>query len=179
MARRLFGGMKVNLPNPLQGEDEERKEAAADLAEAQEMLQRARTVFVNPDALYYIVTTESEDGIGIRETPDLKGARTGDDCAQFEFVEVDEIVEAEGEPTFLHLKDGRGWIFDTSPIDPDNPSAQRVAPCTLEDLKQAEAAVMEAKRVFHEVRGGKLLTPEEWAAEEEKKASAKDEGLFR
>lgn len=85
--------------------------------------------------LFYKVSTTNPYGIGIREEPDIDSARTGEDLLRGSIFQVDEIVETEGGFTYLHLADGRGWVFDTSPIDPENPSVQcldRIDPgCTL------------------------------------------------
>jgi len=85
--------------------------------------------------LFFLVTTESPYGIGIREEPDVNGPRTGEDLIRGSVFEVDDIIEMEDGPTYLHLADQRGWVFDTSPIDPENPSVQNLADvdpgCTL------------------------------------------------
>lgn len=85
--------------------------------------------------LFYKVTTDGPYGIGIRETPDVAGARTGEDLIRGTVFQVDEIIEQEEGPTYLHLADNRGWVFDTSPVSPENPSVRVLADdevgCTL------------------------------------------------
>uniref|UniRef100_A0A7S4WAH3 2Fe-2S ferredoxin-type domain-containing protein n=1 Tax=Alexandrium monilatum TaxID=311494 RepID=A0A7S4WAH3_9DINO len=77
--------------------------------------------------LFYRVITQGPYGIGIRAEPDVDGPRTGEDLIRGSVFEVDDILETEGGPTYLHLADGRGWVFDTTPIDPENPSVQSLA----------------------------------------------------
>lgn len=79
------------------------------------------------NGLYFRVTTEGAYGIGIRSVPDINGPRTGEDLIRGSVFEVDEAIEVEGEPTYLRLADGRGWVFDTTPLDPENPSVQNIA----------------------------------------------------
>ncbi|CAE8735260.1 unnamed protein product [Polarella glacialis] len=85
--------------------------------------------------LFYKVTTTGEYGIGIRKDPDIDSERTGDDLLRGTIFQVDEIVEVEDGPSYLHLADDRGWVFDTTPIDPENGSCislSSVEPgCTL------------------------------------------------
>lgn len=85
--------------------------------------------------LFYRVTTDGPYGIGIRAEPDVNGPRTGQDLIRGTVFEVDDIIEVENEPTYLHLADNRGWVFDTSPVDPKNPSVQKISDvdpgCTL------------------------------------------------
>eukprot|EP00931_Biecheleriopsis_adriatica_P114806 TRINITY_DN90701_c0_g1_i1.p1 TRINITY_DN90701_c0_g1~~TRINITY_DN90701_c0_g1_i1.p1 ORF type:complete len:548 (+),score=88.22 TRINITY_DN90701_c0_g1_i1:33-1646(+) len=84
---------------------------------------------------FYKVTTESVYGIGIRDAPDMDAPRTGEDLIRGTVFEVDEIVYVEDGPTYLHLADDRGWVFDTTPIDAENGSCialKDVEPgCTL------------------------------------------------
>mmetsp|Transcript_43915 Transcript_43915/g.82038 ORF Transcript_43915/g.82038 Transcript_43915/m.82038 type:complete len:519 (+) Transcript_43915:47-1603(+) len=85
---------------------------------------------------FYKVTTESPFGIGIRDEPDIDGPRTGEDLIRGSVFEVDEIVEVEdGDVTYLHLADQRGWVFDNSPREPDTPCVINLAEiepgCTL------------------------------------------------
>eukprot|EP00930_Biecheleria_cincta_P049586 TRINITY_DN34787_c0_g1_i1.p1 TRINITY_DN34787_c0_g1~~TRINITY_DN34787_c0_g1_i1.p1 ORF type:complete len:536 (+),score=84.93 TRINITY_DN34787_c0_g1_i1:38-1645(+) len=79
------------------------------------------------DGLFYKVTTDEPYGIGIRDEPAVESGRTGVDLIRGTIFEVDEIVETEGGPTFLHLADQRGWVFDTSPIDPEHPSCKKLS----------------------------------------------------
>mmetsp|Transcript_54556 Transcript_54556/g.119370 ORF Transcript_54556/g.119370 Transcript_54556/m.119370 type:complete len:517 (-) Transcript_54556:91-1641(-) len=74
------------------------------------------------NGLYYQVITEGAYGIGVREDPDIDSPRTGVDLVRGHVFEVDDIIEEEGKPTYLHLADDSGWVFDTSPIDPERPS---------------------------------------------------------
>eukprot|EP00419_Tripos_fusus_P021875 CAMPEP_0172719878 /NCGR_PEP_ID=MMETSP1074-20121228/75758_1 /TAXON_ID=2916 /ORGANISM="Ceratium fusus, Strain PA161109" /LENGTH=513 /DNA_ID=CAMNT_0013545277 /DNA_START=63 /DNA_END=1604 /DNA_ORIENTATION=- len=87
------------------------------------------------NGLHYRVVTKGAYGIGIRTEPDVAGPRTGDDLIRGDVFEVDDVVQIEGEPLYLRLADGRGWVFDTSTIDPENPSVQNIADvdpgCTL------------------------------------------------
>lgn len=71
---------------------------------------------------YYKVVTTNKYGIGIRSVPDFNGPRTGQDLMPGTIFEVDEIIEEEEGYTYLHLVDNRGWVFDTRPVDPENPS---------------------------------------------------------
>ncbi|CAE7745548.1 TATDN3, partial [Symbiodinium pilosum] len=84
---------------------------------------------------FYKVTTESPYGIGIRDEPDINGPRTGEDLIRGAVFEVDEMVEVEDELTYLHLADQRGWVFDNSAVDPENPCVINLAEiepgCTL------------------------------------------------
>mmetsp|Transcript_76357 Transcript_76357/g.210819 ORF Transcript_76357/g.210819 Transcript_76357/m.210819 type:complete len:523 (-) Transcript_76357:45-1613(-) len=87
------------------------------------------------NGLYFRVTTQGAYGIGIRAEPDMNGPRTGEDLIRGSVFEVDDIIETEDGPTYLHLADNRGWVFDTSPIDPENPSVENLTDvdpgCTL------------------------------------------------
>ena len=87
------------------------------------------------EGLFYKVTTDEPYGIGIRDEPCVESGRTGEDLIRGTIFEVDEIVEIEDGPTFLHLADQRGWVFDTSPIDPEQPSCKKLRDiepgCTL------------------------------------------------
>jgi len=87
------------------------------------------------NGLYFRVVTKGAYGIGIRTEPDVGGPRTGEDLIRGAVFEVDDVVQIDGEPLYLRLADGRGWVFDTSTIDPENPSVQNLADvepgCTL------------------------------------------------
>lgn len=76
--------------------------------------------------IFYQVCTKSVYGVGVREEPDFFSARTGKDIRRGEVFEVDDIVPVDGGPTYLKLADGTGWVFDTRPVDPDNPSVKNV-----------------------------------------------------
>jgi len=84
---------------------------------------------------YYRVITNGPFGIGIREDADIESQRTGEDLVRGTVFEVDEVRPTEDGPTYLHLADGRGWVFDMSPVDPENPSVQNLAevdgPCSV------------------------------------------------
>lgn len=84
---------------------------------------------------FYRVVTEGPYGIGIRETPDINGPRTGLDLFRGSVFQVDEVIEEEGSPTYLHLADGRGWVFDMTPVDPKTRTVENIAEaepgCTL------------------------------------------------
>jgi len=84
---------------------------------------------------FYKVTTENPYGIGIRDEPDIDGPRTGEDLIRGSVFEVDEIVEVEEDLTYLHLADQRGWVFDNSIFEPENPCVVNLAEiepgCTL------------------------------------------------
>eukprot|EP00437_Effrenium_voratum_P002303 CAMPEP_0181433294 /NCGR_PEP_ID=MMETSP1110-20121109/19215_1 /TAXON_ID=174948 /ORGANISM="Symbiodinium sp., Strain CCMP421" /LENGTH=506 /DNA_ID=CAMNT_0023556737 /DNA_START=36 /DNA_END=1556 /DNA_ORIENTATION=+ len=84
---------------------------------------------------FYKVTTETPYGIGIRDEPDINGPRTGEDLIRGAVFEVDEMVEVEDDITYLHLADQRGWVFDNSAKEPDNPCVINLAEiepgCTL------------------------------------------------
>jgi len=87
------------------------------------------------NGLYFRVITKGAYGIGIRAEPDVGGPRTGEDLIRGSVFEVDDVVQIEGEPLYLRLADGRGWVFDTSTMDPENPSVENIADvdpgCTL------------------------------------------------
>lgn len=84
---------------------------------------------------FYKVTTENPYGIGIRDEPDVDGPRTGEDLIRGSVFEVDEVVEVEEDLTYLHLADQRGWVFDNSIFEPENPCVVNLAEiepgCTL------------------------------------------------
>eukprot|EP00929_Paragymnodinium_shiwhaense_P063014 TRINITY_DN3150_c0_g1_i2.p1 TRINITY_DN3150_c0_g1~~TRINITY_DN3150_c0_g1_i2.p1 ORF type:complete len:512 (-),score=97.97 TRINITY_DN3150_c0_g1_i2:505-2040(-) len=61
---------------------------------------------------FYRVVTEGPYGIGIRQNPDINGARTGEDLIRGSVFEVDKVLEGEDGLTYLHLADNRGWVFD-------------------------------------------------------------------
>jgi len=87
------------------------------------------------DGNYYRVVTEGMHGMGIRVDADINSQRTGEDLIRGTVFEVDEVRPTEDGPTYLHLADGRGWVFDMAPVTPDNPSVQNLreveGPCTL------------------------------------------------
>jgi len=92
--------------------------------------------------IFYVVATEGAYGVGVRETADIRGARTGQDIIRGEVFEVDEIIYPgeydhpgpEGSKIeYLHLADNRGWVFDTK--DPEQVSVKALVDvepgCTL------------------------------------------------
>eukprot|EP00930_Biecheleria_cincta_P101894 TRINITY_DN93546_c0_g1_i1.p1 TRINITY_DN93546_c0_g1~~TRINITY_DN93546_c0_g1_i1.p1 ORF type:complete len:218 (+),score=28.91 TRINITY_DN93546_c0_g1_i1:33-656(+) len=159
IVRYLFqGGAKLEMPD-LSGD--KRKAAAMKLAMAKQALEEAQEFIASgaSDDRWYRVTTEGDDGIGIRETPDLEGARTGDDLKRGTIFEVTEVLEREDYPTFLCLADGRGWVFDTSPVDPENPSVQKIEGMfgTGQTLAELERDVEEARLELDSIRGAKKI----------------------
>eukprot|EP00440_Ansanella_granifera_P037607 gb/GFBE01040803.1/.p1 GENE.gb/GFBE01040803.1/~~gb/GFBE01040803.1/.p1 ORF type:complete len:210 (+),score=39.53 gb/GFBE01040803.1/:1-630(+) len=136
-----------------------RQDAAAALAKAKIALEEAldlQAKGLSHPGTWYQVTTEGEDGIGIRDEPELDGGRTGEDLVKGTRFDVDEIIETDGEPTFLRLADGKGYVFDTSPIDPENPSVKKLEGVFEggKTIAELEEDVKEARRVFDEIRGG-------------------------
>lgn len=69
---------------------------------------------------FYKVVTDGPYGIGVRAEPDKDGPRTGQDLIRGTIFEVDEIVEEKGKPTYLHLADDSGWVFDMRPVEPES-----------------------------------------------------------
>lgn len=137
---------------------DKKKEAALRLAKAKRALETAQEGFT----VYYSVTTVGEDGIGIRDTPEMDGERTGDNLPKGTIFEVDKVVEADGEPTWLRLKDGRGWVFDTYPIDPETPSAQRFKMNGPDGvIAVMEKEYEDAKENMARMRGARLRRPDE------------------
>merc|ERR1712205_124286 len=120
----------------------------------------------------YTVATDGEFGIGIRETPEVDGMRTGEDLLNGAVFEVTEIIEKEGQPTFLKLADGRGWVFDASPAEPDKKIVRKLADDErFENLEEVieglEMQVAQAKSFLAQVKGARTATAEE-AAEQDK-----------
>jgi len=76
--------------------------------------------------IYYKITTDSPYGIGVRAEPDAQGPRTGDDLARGAIFEVDRVIPVEGGPDYLRLADGRGWVFDTTPLDGEDGTCKRL-----------------------------------------------------
>mmetsp|Transcript_6535 Transcript_6535/g.15998 ORF Transcript_6535/g.15998 Transcript_6535/m.15998 type:complete len:483 (+) Transcript_6535:58-1506(+) len=87
------------------------------------------------EGLYYRVVTENPHGIGIRVEPDVNSQRTGEDLVRGAVFQVDDVVHSDDGPTYLHLADGRGWVFDMTPVTSDCPSVQNLqdvnGPCTV------------------------------------------------
>mmetsp|Transcript_47891 Transcript_47891/g.77708 ORF Transcript_47891/g.77708 Transcript_47891/m.77708 type:complete len:231 (-) Transcript_47891:67-759(-) len=157
-ARHFMGQIKLNTPDLLSG-GQERKDAALKLANAKKALEDRRESTEGSTGLWYRVITEGVDGIGIRETPALDGHKTGEDLVRGKVFEVDDVIEQEGERTWLRLKDGRGWVFDNSPVDLENPSAEKIE--GFDDVAELEEAYEVARREFAEARGAKLRTADE------------------
>lgn len=136
-----------------------RQKAAKRLAEAKFALEEAvelREAGVPGKGIWYKVVTDGEDGIGIRKAPRMDGPRV-EDLVRGTVFEVDDIVQKEGKPVWLHLEDGRGWVFDLTPVDPDTPTVVRIENAyddgkTIEEL---EADVEAARSEFDRIRGGK------------------------
>lgn len=83
--------------------------------------------------VYYRVITESPYGIGIRQEPDIDSQRIGEDLIRGSIFEVDEEWTNDKDGiTYLRLADGRGWVFDYSKVDPEQP--------TVENLRTASTA---------------------------------------
>ncbi|CAK9071806.1 unnamed protein product [Durusdinium trenchii] len=82
---------------------------------------------------FYKVTTENPYGIGIRDEPDVDGPRTGEDLIRGSVFEAADLVQED--LTYLHLADQRGWVFDNSIFEPENPCVVNLAEiepgCTL------------------------------------------------
>eukprot|EP00931_Biecheleriopsis_adriatica_P115050 TRINITY_DN90897_c0_g1_i1.p1 TRINITY_DN90897_c0_g1~~TRINITY_DN90897_c0_g1_i1.p1 ORF type:complete len:215 (+),score=46.13 TRINITY_DN90897_c0_g1_i1:35-679(+) len=159
VARHFFGEVKFEAPD---FSGDKRKKAALKLSQAKQALDQARELMESGQSApapgqWYRVITEGEFGIGIRKTPELDGPRTGDDLLRGTVFEVDEVLETEGAPTFLRLKDGSGWVFDTSPVDPENPSVEKLEDVLLEgiSISALEEEVEEARRELDAIRGGK------------------------
>ena len=136
---------------------ERRQKAAKRLAEAKMLLEEAlefKAAGVPGKGLWYKIVTEGEDGIGIRKAPRMDAPRV-EDLMRGSIFGVDDVVEKEGQPIWLHLEDGRGWVFDLTPVDPDTPTVQRIENAydgkTIEEL---EAEVEAAKLEFDRIRGG-------------------------
>lgn len=72
----------------------------------------------------------SPGGIGIRRGPSVASERTGASLRYDDIVEVDEVLQGEGDQRFLRLKDGRGWVFTKSPKNTDLMCKPENAPTT-------------------------------------------------
>lgn len=131
-----------------------RQKAARRLAEARECLEEAeelKAAGVSGKGVWYRIITSGEDGIGIRKAPRLDSPRV-EDAVKGSVLEVDQVVEGvEGKPTWLHLEDGRGWIFDLN--DPATPTVEKVENAyedgkTIEELQaDVDAARLELDRI--------------------------------
>ena len=138
-----------------------RQKAAKRLAEAKEVLDEAlelKAAGVSGKGLWYRVITEGEDGIGIRKAPRMDGPRV-EDLVRGSVFEVDKLIQKEGQPIWLHLDDGRGWVFDLTPVDSDTPTVERIQGAyeygrTIEELEaDVEAARLELDRIRGAKRG--------------------------
>ena len=136
-----------------------RQAAAQRLAEARMALEEAQSLQAEgaSSGLWYQVVTEGEDGIGIRKEPDLKGERV-EDLVRGSVFEVDDVVQTEDEPIFLHLKDGRGWVFDLTPVDPETPTVKRLEGVYAngKTLQELEEEVRQARLALDKIRGAQL-----------------------
>ncbi|CAE7194488.1 unnamed protein product [Symbiodinium sp. CCMP2456] len=137
---------------------EKRKAAATRLAEARIALEEAQALQAEGASagLWYQVVTEGEDGIGIRKEPDLKAERV-EDLVRGSIFEVDDIVQNEDEPIFLRLKDGRGWVFDLTPIDPETPTVKRLEGVYAngKTVQELEEDVRQARLDLDKIRGAR------------------------
>ena len=156
-ANSAFIGNVVSESPDLSGD--RRQKAAKRVAEAKELLDEAlelQAAGVPGKGLWYRVITEGEDGIGIRKAPRMDGPRV-EDLVQGSIFEVDNVIQKEGKPIWLHLEDGRGWVFDLTPVDPDTPTVERIEGA-FDDGKtiaELEADVKAARLEFDRIRGGK------------------------
>lgn len=89
-----------------EGQDQEEEQAA----EAQEGQGKAAPGL-------WQATDAGGKPIGIREGPDLSSPRTGKAIRPGQVFEVVEVVQGEGEQTYLRLTDDRGWVFTNSGHD--------------------------------------------------------------
>mmetsp|Transcript_27761 Transcript_27761/g.62500 ORF Transcript_27761/g.62500 Transcript_27761/m.62500 type:complete len:193 (-) Transcript_27761:99-677(-) len=137
---------------------EKRQEAARRVAEAKLALDEALDLRAAgaSSGLWYQVVTDGEDGIGIREEPDLQADRV-EDLVRGTVFEVDDVVQEAGEPIFLHLKDGRGWVFDLSPVDPETPTVKRLQGIYVngKTIEELELEVKEARVELDRIRGAR------------------------
>eukprot|EP00929_Paragymnodinium_shiwhaense_P118978 TRINITY_DN90879_c0_g1_i1.p1 TRINITY_DN90879_c0_g1~~TRINITY_DN90879_c0_g1_i1.p1 ORF type:complete len:227 (+),score=64.70 TRINITY_DN90879_c0_g1_i1:72-752(+) len=171
IARRFFNSVFGDTSLDVTGSDKDYAREAVlkamkALADAEELQQLAKN-----DNMY-VVTAEGEFGIGIRETPALDGPRVGEDLPGGEIFEVSEVIKKDGEPTWLKLADGRGWVFDMSPVDPENPTAKKLAEDqrfqNLEEIVEGlRLGVQEAKADLASVRGARPRRAEEVGEEED------------
>jgi hypothetical protein len=53
--------------------------------------------------------------MAIRKNPEIDGEKTAQRVQPGEQFEIDEVVEGDTGVLFLHMADGRGWIFDRHP----------------------------------------------------------------
>lgn len=139
---------------------EKRKVAADRLVAARQALEEAQELQaegIEGVGVWYRVVTEGEDGIGIRKAPRLDAPRL-EDLVRGSVFEVDEVRTAEGDPIWLRLKDGRGWLFDLTPVDPDTPTVERVEGVYKggKTLAELEADVQAARQNLDRIRGAKL-----------------------
>ena len=152
----FIGNVMAETPD-LSGD--RRQKAAKRLADAKELLDEAlelKAAGVSGKGLWYRVITEGEDGIGIRKAPRMDGPRV-EDLVRGSVFEVDKLIQKEGQPIWLHLDDGRGWVFDLTPVDSDTPTVERIQGAyeygrTIEEL---EADVEEARLELDRIRGAK------------------------
>ncbi|CAL1153478.1 unnamed protein product [Cladocopium goreaui] len=156
--RAFIGNVMADTPD-LSGD--RRQKAAKRLAEAKEVLDEAlelKAAGVSGKGLWYRVITEGEDGIGIRKAPRMDGPRV-EDLVRGSVFEVDKLIQKEGQPIWLHLDDGRGWVFDLTPVDSDTPTVERIQGAyeygrTIEELEaDVEAARLELDRIRGAKRG--------------------------
>ena len=138
-----------------------RQAAAQRLAEARIALEEAQSLQAEgvSSGLWYQVITEGEDGIGIRKEPDLTAERV-EDLVKGSVFEVDDVVQNEGEPIFLRLKDGRGWVFDLTPVDPETPTVKRLEGVYAngKTLPELEDEVRQARLELDRIRGARRIS---------------------
>lgn len=164
IARRFFdkvdfnpGGSTKKLDNMGKGKSWAQKATALQLQDCVAELDTARQLQASMRAggKIFAVTTESTNGIGLREGPEMDGPRTGDDLVKGSIFEVDQFVEkGPGEPVFMHLKDGRGWVFDNTNVKGvTQPCVQRISSIDDKSIAEYEENVERAKKEYAEARG--------------------------
>lgn len=77
--------------------------------------------------VFYRVVTDSPYGIGIRSEPEMNASRMGVDLPRGSIFQADEVWENPKDGiTYLHLADNRGWVYDNTTVDPENPTVEKV-----------------------------------------------------
>lgn len=84
--------------------------------------------------LYQVLTK----ALGVRAGPDVAAARTGAVLRRGEVFEASVVAPAADGRVYLKLAGARGWVFDDSAVDSQDPS---VEPISEEDAAHARRAV--------------------------------------
>lgn len=73
--------------------------------------------------IYRVITA----GLGVRVSPDVNAQRTGDILRRGDLFEASVVAPGVDGRTYLKLAGARGWVFDDSAVDLEDPSVELVA----------------------------------------------------